>query len=702
MEAPIRFASYELDPVAGELRKGGVRVPLAGQPLDVLALLASRPGEAVTREELKQALWPDETFVDFDNGVNSAIRRIRRALDDSATNPRFIETLPKRGYRFIAPVIERPVPPSAIEDDTRTRARRGRAWTYFAGAFAAAVLLAWVLWPPANPDAPPRPMASTVRPLTTLPGFEQHPSLSPDGSQVAFSWNGSDREGFDIYVQSVDGGQFRQLTDDKADEIAPAWSPDGQWIAFWRVEGESSGVYLISPVGGAARKLFNDRPDPGRSFPNRYQLSWSADSSWVAFTDSASEPARVTAVSTGGEERALTDPPDDADDVEPHISPDGERLLWTRLRKPGSTALFSMRLPSGKPTLVRGGFGGWLAWTPDSRYLIMNGEQRDRLVAFDVSTGAARVIPDTLSATQPVVAADGSRLAFARGVGNTEALRVDVRPGSMEPASFRPFFSSTQPEFGPAISPGGRRVAMTSWRSGERGLWTVGADGSGAMLMAAPGFAPRWSPDGRRIAFDGPIEGDRGYGVWTVDADGGTATLQTDEDAFAHQPCWSSDGGTLYFGRRVDTGIQLFRKAVSGEGETSEVSHGEAARCWASEGWIYFGRGADVIRAPEARTSEQEVVLEGRLFPGCAHWQVLNGRLYFIDFEEGMRTGRWTLKRMDLASRNIQDVVELPREPRAQNGLSVAPDETWFLYTVKNSDEQDLYLIDGFDWRGGE
>ena len=102
MEHQIRFGVFELDPAAGQLRKSGVSVPLSGQPLDVLLLLVRRPGEVVTREELKEALWPDETFVDFDNGVNSAIRRIRRALDDSPSSPRFLETLPKRGYRFIA------------------------------------------------------------------------------------------------------------------------------------------------------------------------------------------------------------------------------------------------------------------------------------------------------------------------------------------------------------------------------------------------------------------------------------------------------------------------------------------------------------------------------------------------------------------------------------------------------------------------
>lgn len=99
-----RFATYEADPATGELRKGGVRLRLQEQPFRVLILLLERPGELVTREEIRQKLWPADTFVDFDHGLNTVINRLRETLGDSASNPRFIETLARRGYRFLAPV----------------------------------------------------------------------------------------------------------------------------------------------------------------------------------------------------------------------------------------------------------------------------------------------------------------------------------------------------------------------------------------------------------------------------------------------------------------------------------------------------------------------------------------------------------------------------------------------------------------------
>ena len=100
----VRFGTFEADLNAGELRKGGVKIKVHGQPFEVLTLLLARPGEVVPREELRQRLWPTDTFVDFDHGVNTAINRLREALGDSAENPRFIETVPRRGYRFVAPV----------------------------------------------------------------------------------------------------------------------------------------------------------------------------------------------------------------------------------------------------------------------------------------------------------------------------------------------------------------------------------------------------------------------------------------------------------------------------------------------------------------------------------------------------------------------------------------------------------------------
>ena len=131
-----RFGDFEFDPTSGELRKDGLKVRLQEQPFQILTLLLTRPGEVVTREQVRQALWPGDTFVDFDVGLNSAIKRLRDALSDSADSPRFVETLPRRGYRFIAPLE---TPPGS---------------------------------PPATPEAPPRPALPPRSRLRSAPAAE--------------------------------------------------------------------------------------------------------------------------------------------------------------------------------------------------------------------------------------------------------------------------------------------------------------------------------------------------------------------------------------------------------------------------------------------------------------------------------------------------------------------------------------------------
>src|SRR5215472_2299703 len=111
----VRFATFEFDLGAGELRKNGLRIKLNGQPISLLALLIERSGELVTREELQRRLWPADTYVDFEHSLNAVIKRLRVALIDSADSPRFIETIPRQGYRFIAPIHHLPPIPASVE-----------------------------------------------------------------------------------------------------------------------------------------------------------------------------------------------------------------------------------------------------------------------------------------------------------------------------------------------------------------------------------------------------------------------------------------------------------------------------------------------------------------------------------------------------------------------------------------------------------
>jgi len=169
----VRFGAFEADLTMGDLRKHGIRLKLYDQPFEVLAMLIARPGELITREEIQQRLWPSGTFVDFENGLNSAINRLRDALSDSADEPKFIETIPRRGYRFIAPV--EPLNGKTLPDVEVTpeqTAHRSEAWRWLASAAVAAVVVLAVFggWRLSHP--PKKSLNFGARDSVLIPSFD--------------------------------------------------------------------------------------------------------------------------------------------------------------------------------------------------------------------------------------------------------------------------------------------------------------------------------------------------------------------------------------------------------------------------------------------------------------------------------------------------------------------------------------------------
>ena len=209
----VTFGVYELDLHSGELRKSGSRLALQQQPLQLLSVLLERPGELVTREDLRKRLWPDDTFVDFEHGLNAAVKRLRDTLGDSADSPRFVETVPRRGYRFIAPTN---LPHSSVARTTPAagRWRAGWVWMIVGAAVAVAIALgALALRKPTVPDTPtadassPRGPAGPVKRLTHGSDLNLEPTVSPDGEWVAYASDRTGKGNLDIWMQRLSGGK---------------------------------------------------------------------------------------------------------------------------------------------------------------------------------------------------------------------------------------------------------------------------------------------------------------------------------------------------------------------------------------------------------------------------------------------------------------------------------------------------------------
>src|SRR5271154_224436 len=293
----IAFDNFKVDLRSGEVRKNGARIRLQAQPFQLLVLLLENAGDVVTREEICRDLWPADTFVDFEHSLAAAVNKIREALGDAADNPRYIETLPKRGYRFIGKIRpEAPVVMAAPDSQKpvelvplpAARAWTGRKWVLGlvagAGLLAAAVLFFWLSRKPVNSTLSSQPM--TAVPFTSYAGQETDPAISPDDSRIAFGWdngttNISGAPAYDLYVKASGSETLLRLTNHPSDWVSPVWSPDGTQIALMRVAGPDTGIYLVPALGGPERKLIATHTPYNLAAP----LSWSPDGKWIAYSD---------------------------------------------------------------------------------------------------------------------------------------------------------------------------------------------------------------------------------------------------------------------------------------------------------------------------------------------------------------------------------------------------------------------------------
>ena len=354
----VRFGVFEADVRAGELRKNGLKIRLPGQPFEVLAVMLERPGEVVTREELQKRLWPDGTFVDFDHSLNNAINKIREALGDSAESPRFVETLSRRGYRFIAPVetVDLPVaqvssdggrgssldpavtrapePSSQLSENEVGREPQAAArpvtgkphWLSRQGKLLAAGLVLLLLvaslfwWSLRRPTPLSQPLLTR---LTSDSGLTTDAVISPDGKLIAYA---SDRGGdnLDIWVRQASGGDPLQLTHDPADDHQPSFSPDGGQIVF-RSERDGGGIYLVSALGANERPLTSKGRNP----------RFSPAGDWIAFWVGpvtgyplGAQAGKIFLIPPAGAEPKPVDAPGIRVAGCPIWSPDGTHLLF--------------------------------------------------------------------------------------------------------------------------------------------------------------------------------------------------------------------------------------------------------------------------------------------------------------------------------------------------------------------------------------
>jgi Tol biopolymer transport system component/DNA-binding winged helix-turn-helix (wHTH) protein len=686
-----RFDGITLDTATMRLLRGQEEFALEPKSFRLLQFLIENRDRVVGKEEIFRVVW-QETAV-TDNALTRAIAQIRMALDDDPKHPRYIDTIPTVGYRFIAPLdLDAPAfPPTPV----LRKKPAVLALTVVAIAILVGIAASFAPWR-LRKSAPLPPMSPPI-PFTPYRGIQAFPSFSPDGNQVAFQWDGEKQGNMDIYVKALgpDAVPLR-LTTNPAADWGPAWSPDGATIAFQRsVSPAVSDLMLIPALGGPERKLA-EFPDNGAGRP-----AWSPDSKWLIVPASTGERVALFRVSAEtGESIQITNPDPGMEDILPAISPDGSALIFARhLHVYVIGDIYQVRLdgnaiPVGAPRLMlsvnKVNGLGFPAWTPDGKEIIATTRFGIIRLAADGSQSPTEIpwmggAPGSLALSRR-----GNRLVYTRSSGDTNIWRIDLTAKTPHPEML---ISSTARDVFPQYSPDGTRLAFYSGRSGIDQVYISDPEGKQVrqvtFIKKRQAASPHWSPDGRTLAIDSNQTGVSQ--VYLIDSNGGPMKQLTEGPAANFRAAWSRDGRWIYFGS-ARSGRSETWKMPDGGGPAIQITHsGGSAAIESFDGkTLYFTKetgSGSIWKMPVAGGPEEQ--LTDSVYR--SNFAVTKRGIYYMTYPDD--TGKAVLKFYDFATAKSTTILPIGI---AEYGLDVSPDGRYLAYAQVDDPGSVLMLVENF------
>lgn len=582
-----------------------------------------------------------------------------------------------------------------------SRNRKGLWLVVVALLGASSLLLAFWVRPARSTD--PLPV-----PITTYEGNELDPEFSPDGSQIAFTWNGSKRDNYDIYTRPLAQDRPVRLTTDPAEEFGPAWSPDGRSIAFLRLKaGNSIAVMSVPAYGGTARVLTEFFYDPHMfvKFRTRF-LAWRPNSRQliVAGRNSAKEAHALWIVEDDGSRRQLTTAPRTGvtmGDLSPAYAPDGRSLLFVRGNTRFTSELYQLDVnddgsPKGDPKLVTRGMisANTPAWIGKDQIVFYRIFQTG---LWTTSLADGRHTPLGYArwwAEMPAYSYRGNRLAYAAGGRAFHIWSLNLAA----PDQQKRLIASTHVDGAPAISPNGSRLAFSSNRSGNMELWLSGLDGQNAVQVTAlegrSAGEPRWSPDGNWIAFESRKDGRSD--VFIIRPDGSGVRQLTKDPQDDLSVSWSRDGAWVYFSSNRDGDWDVWKTHMETGREVRVTKSGALGVVESADSrYLYYVKPEPssafgfLWKMPVQGGREEPVLKEFQM--GYRGFTLRNDLIYFI--ADDKRSGN-VLFRLQLASGTVTRIKDMGK--MFVGCPDITPDGSRIFYMLTEEKEYDLVSIENF------